>query len=78
MTRLKFFIAIVCYCILLIYKDTNENMMLHPKALAGTIQCKLFDCQGEIIRMGRRARAHSARLAAAGARYKRIQKGWPA
>ena len=41
-------------------------MMLHPKALAGTIQCKLLDCQGEIIRMGTTCK--SAQRAAGGSR----------
>lgn len=41
---LKFFIAIIYYCNLLIYKDTNENMMLHPKTPTDAIQCKLLDC----------------------------------
>jgi hypothetical protein len=50
--RLKLFVTIICYCSLLIYKDTNENMMLHVKVLPGAIQSKLLGFQREIIAIG--------------------------
>ncbi|WP_211473695.1 hypothetical protein [Collimonas humicola] len=61
--KMKSFITIICYCNLLIYKDTNENMMLHAKALPGARQGKLLNFQGEIIGVGT-TRARTGRTAA--------------